>query len=894
MSSFENNNHVGWLVFDNKRKLLKYKFSLEDKIESLNEDIISASGKQDYSMSKRFNKEKKELTKELDILNTTLDEYKQIENYYSNFNEDFNEFYSQFNNFEDEDYLILTEDVSHVFNLLNMDSPSVLSIGRNISCDLNDSDVKKIISNLYFDNEDDENNDTYISLFYAEFENYHFPLFYIPVVIENPYDYKIFRNYNKKIIINPFFEEILNAQYDEITDENFQEIVNKLSEHKDIQINEEICLKNYDFSKLQVFYDLDYEKWKNYLTKLNLIQKSDGIFTHNEVLEINNSISMRWPALNLSYQKGKSANDSLKVIKNLLAMNYSVLFISNGDKKINQSLINSNIGPLVLDFDLCTDLNSFLNQFDRKLLTSFDQNDDKDLITQKRNLRDLIKVLKDPYLNYEMQPIKIKTEYDYYSDIIDEPIEIPFVNMPLHDKEYYDKCNDDILKLIDKSKNFTNFSELFNISFRKESYIRIKNELQDLENMIDKFKVNNLFLNKNSKIKIFDNLEEASYLVNLSVLNKEYQYIKKEDFEKLNKFLKRNIDNNFNDISSYNELHNFTMKLSDLQLKLLDFNENLNRLYDNHENLSFLNQNINLIEEIMENIENLDFDKLNIDEEDIVNNYLKSDDDILTTLENHVMYSELIEYNIIQDESIFNSHLSTSNKRIEILYQLYKYLLKKLNEINNFFIRNNYLNISEELFDKNISFDKLRQNINRTILHLDELNQINGSNYPKIVRDYVNLFIDLDLDESTLENIFYYNFFKSLYAQFLSEYPQLKDIGLDYEPYEAKLDKIDKNLWDWQYNNFMHEIYKNASEISQKTKDDFSNFLSIDSILNEFKEEIMKNKKIFMMDFSTMYEYIDSTFESSFDYVIVDSMDELDQGELLSLLLRSKNKIICL
>ena len=49
-----------------------------------------------------------------------------------------------------------------------------------------------------------------------------------------------------------------------------------------------------------------------------------------------------------------------------------------------------------------------------------------------------------------------------------------------------------------------------------------------------------------------------------------------------------------------------------------------------------------------------------------------------------------------------------------------------------------------------------------------------------------------------------------------------------------------------------------------------------------------------MMDFSTMYEYIDSTFESSFDYVIVDSMDELDQGELLSLLLRSKNKIICL
>ena len=54
----------------------------------------------------------------------------------------------------------------------------------------------------------------------------------------------------------------------------------------------------------------------------------------------------------------------------------------------------------------------------------------------------------------------------------------------------------------------------------------------------------------------------------------------------------------------------------------------------------------------------------------------------------------------------------------------------------------------------------------------------------------------------------------------------------------------------------------------------------------------MGNKKVFMVDMPTVYEYLDNSFESTFDYVILGDINEFANLEVLSLMLRSKNRII--
>ena len=893
MSIIDENEFVKSQILNLNKKFKKYKYSLEDEIDSIEREIASTSGKQDYSTSTRLNQDKKQLKNELRLVDNILDDYDSFkEVFYNNIDVNLID-YDKFMHFDNENYLEIEESSSEIFSSFTDGSNNVLSIGRTIKSPFNNSDIKDFVSKTYFQHEDNKNEEIYLSLFVMEFENYYAPLIFIPVNIENYYDYKILRNYNKDIKINPFLKDkLFQNKIESLEINNFSDFIKKLYEIDDVKIIDKVFFGTFDFSKTVVFDDLNSDVWDNFFMKLNIFINSDSILSNNEVIEINNNIANKWPKLGYEYESVGQLKDPVNLFKNLLANNQSILFVSDDKKSIENLLINSNLGSLILDFDLDMDLNSFIQKFDEKLLTKFNNINEDTIKNGIDNINKIKKFLKTPYLNYNLSPIEIYEKYEEYSKKINNPIDVPVENIEKYNAE---DTHRQILAIIDKSKGIENFGELFNKKlFTKSDYDKINGELNALNEAISKFKDINLFLNKTVSIKLFDNPNEASFLYNFTSLNENYIYIHDEDIKYLNNFIFE-FDDDLKVNSSIQDLNNFLSKLSDLNLKLNNFNENLKSTNEKFNDLNFINQNIQLIDEVISSIDNFNLDDLKVNknsEAHLFNKYFSDSNDILANLEYHIAYTELVNNQIIEDEKLFNNNLSFAHKKIELLYQYYKFILKKLKIIVDFFKQRDYLSISYTLFDSNLSLDNLLYNIRNTQLKLYNIYSIGKNTYSELINSFINVFIKNKLSKDEISNLFYYTIYKSLYHKIISDCPILSEDNFREDVFNDKLDELNTNLWESQYNDFINCIFKHASEISPEEKNKFKEFNSIKDILKRFKEDIMMNKKLFMVDMQTVYECLDNSYEDAFDYVILGNMNEFNNLEVLSLMLRSKNRII--
>ena len=914
-------------IFNKKREILKKKLLLEDEIDSLTKDQLALNGKGDLSASLKLKDQIKKLKKDLNSVNKTLENFESIK-YFLKYHQSFldnlsSEEISTFLKFNKECCISVTSDIFETGSEFSNINDIIFSIGKSLKTSLSTSQSQSIIKKLSSNFEEDKNNKIYVTLCYIKFEEYYAPLLFIPVIIDNSNDNKIFRDNDNDILYNDILKNKL-AQHGIALpnfEASFKNFIVNLKNIDEITFCEDIFICNCNLIKILINNDLNEDKWANFQSKFNILLKTEGYYSVNNVLNINNDIVREHRDYNLNLNISNLDEQPHVLIKNLLSKNNSILYISENSDIIKDLLVNSNLGPLMLDLNKNTDIISFKNQINEKLF-KYNNMNRADTYREKSILNHLIHVLKAPFLNFQLLPMEIKEKLDYYTKMRGSQIEVSFNNISDYDLNYFDQVNAELLDLISKSDEISNFKHYFRNKLPLSNFKLLNEYLDNLNENIDEFISFNKILNKKLKLKLFNNLELVNYLTNLNVLTKSYQYIDVEDRLILNEYIKhyeKNIDNEYSD--NVDALSDFINNLSNFKPKLFKFNEDLKDLIEffNENNNDKVNSLYNLHLDLKESIINLNelnryidlnnnFDEIKAEINSfnkkfgsIHSKYFESDEDIYETLENNIKFTELIDYNIIEDEPLIKFKLSDEYDNIENLYQCYKNILSQINDIHQFYQKHESLEVPNELFNKNTSFDDLKSIIYDIKMEFYLYNQFNNKNYNNLVKLFMDLYLDGSVKKEDISNVLYYNVYNEIYKEFLNRYPEFLNKNLDYRAYEHKLEEITISERKYKYNKLMYDIYKTPQELVVKTKNEKlllnkeiedNELKNIEIALTNFKDCIMANKRIFILNYESVIRYLSNSYENTFNYVILDNSKNISNFELLSLLLRSKNKII--
>ena len=911
-------------IFNKKREILKKKLLLEEEIDSFSKNQLSLSGKGDLSASLKLKDQIKKLKKDLTSVNKTLENFETIK-YFFNYHQSFlnnlsSEEISTFLKFNKECCISVTSDIFETDSEFSNINDIIFSIEKSLKTSQSQSIIKKLSSNF----EEDKNNKIYITLGYIKFEEYYAPLLFIPVIIENSTnDYKISRDNDNDMLYNEILKNKLAQQGIELPnfEASIKNFIVNLKNIEEITFCDDIFISNCNLIKILINNDLNEDNWANFQSKFNILLKTEGYYSVNDVLNINNDIVREHRDFNLKLKISNLDTRPHVLIKNLLSKNNSILYLSENSDIIKELLVDSNLGPLMLDLNKNTDIISFKNQINEKLL-KYNNVNRADTYREKSILNHSIRVLKTPFLNFQLLPMEIKEKLDYYTKMGGSQIKVSFNNISSYDLNYFDQVNAEILDLIDETDEVPNFKHYFRSKLPLSNFKLLNEYLDVLNENIDEFISFNKILNKKLQLKLFNNLELVNYITNLNVLTKSYQYIDVDDRLILNEYIKhydKNIDNEHSD--NIDALSNFINDLSNFKPKLFKFNEDLNDLikFFNENTNDDINSLYNLHLDLKESIINLNelnkyidlnnnFDEIKAEINifnkkfgSIHSKYFESDEDIYETLENNIKFTELIDYNIIEDESLIKFKLSDEYENIENLYQCYKNILSQINDIYKLCQKHESLEVPNELFDKNTSFDDIKSIIYDIKMEFNLYNRYNNKKYNDFVKLFMDLYLDGKVKKEDISSVLFYNVFNGIYKEFLNIYPEFLNKNLDYRDYELKLQDIIISERNYNYNKLMYDIYKTPQELVVKTKSEKSllnkeledyGLKNIEVTLTTFKECIMANKRIFIMNYESVIRYLSNSYENAFNYVILENSKNISNFELLSLLLRSKNKII--
>ena len=380
--------------------------------------------------------------------------------------------------------------------------------------------------------------------------------------------------------------------------------------------------------------------------------------------------------------------------------------------------------------------------------------------------------------------------------------------------------------------------------FNSNEYKIFKNIFSSFEHNLNSFIEINNQINEIYGIKKFKNLYEVKFLDNILVLNKFNLFIDKQDRSEINNFLK-------------------------LELNSM---ESINK------------DKIELI-----------LDKYQIDKKNI------------NAIENHVKYTELIDFNIFNDELLIKNNLVVIKNDFKILCNINSYLLKQIDYIDEFYGMFKCFETPEELFDskktiENVNnlitifkqdFNKLKKFAKNTDIDVTDSN----------VKNYIKLWKSGKINKDLIGHVFSYNLYNSVLNSFLDDFENIDEEHILTSYYNDRYEEVYLKIKDKEVNQFKQSIYLKLKELNQnnhikKQKKDWNLKISKgesipnNKLLTDYKDYIFSNKRIFMINIELIPIVLDQTFENYFDYVLICSKDDIDAIYNLPVFLRTKNKLI--
>ena len=766
-----------------------------------------------------------------------------------------------FLSFESEGFIPIEDDFNKLKKLF-LDSlkefPIQISNGVHesneyIFTSLNNFELEKCLNNLNSLN-------LYLTMGFFEFDRIRGPLFFIPLILEN----NIFkRDYNKDVKFNYFLKAELKDEFDISLPDinlNIDEYLLELKKNSDFKILNKSFIGNFYFRNLLVYNDLTLSNWYNSYDKFKSFFKNDHIYSISEFKNINNNISKKWPNLNLEYNKDLKMKGADKLITNLLSEGNSILYVSNyySKNEVKKSLNENFLNSLILDFDYNLDKYSI---FQNIKVNQFNLNNNKDISSLaeiKIYNENMFNILKNNYSNLNLTPFEIKEKLDEFSqydfdfnlDIDDNLLDnIEEINDEIEDSIH----NENLINIIRK------YSDDFN--FTADDYNKYIDIFDNILDGINDFESINQNLNEKFGLLIFDNLVLPQYLENFNLINEESKYLVKEDYGKINEFIKiyqdyQNLKNNgFDQFSK--QLNRYVKDIVNQKDNLENFNDKIDEINSLVEYLDISNCSF---EESIKYLSLLfKHPKLIVNENElknivkIIEEYQTEKDfegKLINQLKN--FWNENDEINKMLEE--YNQYLNINSENLELVNDIKKLSNLFIDAGFNFKTLNDYFNLKNKL----ISFSNAKYVEDNSYFELN---------------DYLKDFLETNND--SLNN--YLN----------NAYSQLREIL-----YEIK--HIIHNRYSSSYKE---ELFNNITKILQIQKDigftfdnfeelveneEFIKYLNINHIFNSnFDNESLVDdfKKIQELNIpGTIQDYIDSRIN---DYMLViQDIIELAEGYL--------------
>ena len=686
----------------------------------------------------------------------------------------------------------------------------------------------------------------YIGFGLIEYDDFSFPLFFIPINFEeNSSTVKFYLNENLNISVNYCVkDELYNINIPNFNG-NIIEYIENIENIDEIRFLRKAYIGNFNLNTINCCNDLN-EKWSESLNKFDLFFNNNYFFKPIEIIDLNNKLATKWPDLNFKLNNLNLSNVDI-LIKNLLDDGKNILFISDKfqRKYIKNGLYLSQLDNLILDYDVFYDNKDIFESItDEYSINESDKIEFSKLNEELIELEEICEALTNNYSQLELTPRDIKRFKDkYYAKVKDSLIDFPIKNATTYKSSYINKLKNQLISIIENENLKSHELFLNDNFFNSNEYKIFKNVFSSFESNLNSFIEINNQLNEIYGIKKFENLYDVKFLDNVIILNKSNLFIDEIDRQEINNFLK-------------------------LELKSI---ENINK------------DKFELI------LEKYGFDKKNI-----------------KTIENHIKYTELIDFNIFHDETLIKNNLSVIKNDLKILCNINLYLLKQIDYINEFYNMFNFLETPDELFDSKRTINNINNLISIFKRDFNRLNKFieNDSDVTDInVKNYINLWRSGKINKELIGDLFSYNLYNSVLNSFLEDFENINEEHILTSYYDDKYDQVYSKIKDKEVNQFKQSIFLKLNEFNQNNqvkqqKEDWNLKISngehipINKLLTKYKDYIFSNKRIFMINIELVPVVLDKTFENYFDYVLICSNDDIDGIYNLPVFLRSKNKLI--
>ena len=549
---------------------------------------------------------------------------------------------------------------------------------------------------------------------------------------------------------------------------------------------------------------------------------------------INENLSLRNPDLYKKLLKKLNKRDI--AIFSLLSNGNSILFISNSSS--NKIKFYNNLASFDLDFLVCEFENdihdeSFLEYLIEDSNANFDVNVD-DLLVKKSNLDLTMDILSNQYSNLKLTPAELKAKKDHYlNNLNGEELIFPVKYVSKYDVVSVNNIVEAIKILIRKYGDVFTFYGVISIDFLKsEEYDNLVNISNSFNDNLKEFKALNIKLNNLLGIKIFPDLDSVEILENLFI-DQNKVYIEKNDRSELDKILKQY----FSDSS------------------------------------------------------------INITSNTLIKKYSNENADLLGSILNNIKYSELVDSDILIDDNK-RQNLFLLEDKVDFLIRLSKYLKKQLYSITKFYQKHDFFERDPDSFNTNNDFNDLVESFDMFCNDLNKIKKYKEFMEYSYDNEDVKFFIDLVLTEKVEKNVicdvFQFNVYNHLLNNFFDEFDFIDESKLNVKDYVNEIRSINGGLGDSTIDQFINLIKFSPnnlkkSEVVQKQKEELELKVEnndCDSILNifqEFKELIMANRRIFIINEMSLETLYDLNYVDEFDYIFDHDkiITKLNNGEKL-------------
>ena len=685
----------------------------------------------------------------------------------------------------------------------------------------------------------------YISLGIIEYENFLGPCILIPIFLENNQNnYRIFRNYNQEIQFNGLFRFILDEDDIEIPEfeEDIENFIGLLSDVDDINYYKESYIGTFDLKFQHLFYDLNVERWDSISEKWNL-------FTHNNGILIDCDLNLFKDKLE-GYAKDIEINNDILFLKSLLSKNNSILVIADNltQDKIKNSFRSDDLENFILE--LSEDLSEnelYENIIGSEKIQGADVVELDNLVRNHEESSEILELINNNYSKFNISPKEIKTRKDnYYAQIIDLNIDdfiFDFENITDYNKRMCEGIEKQIRDISLTESEVNNLRAHVSSDYLKSNDFKNLVKLSDsVERHLNYFSHLNEELNEDYGLKLFEDIYSVNQVADISILNKNPVFIEGRDIVPLNEYIK----------------------------------------------------NYSKSEKCIEN--------------DNLNKYFRADDNLIDSVDINLKYTELINNEILSEDSVdlilddFGQAINSFNFLSDISY----FILREIHEIIEFYNTFEVFDIDSDLLTIEGSIESIKQLIT-TFRHNIESLEIFKKDYESFsglneeFKNFIKFINDNEIEKDEISVIFWFNIYNSLLNSFLLKHDYIEEDKISCE-YESEYKEVDERLVYDNEQLLTQHIYSKSLELNRDEKainqkqDLINNYKagnldSIKNILTDYKEYIVANNRIFLMDMDLIPQFLDESYENHFDYVIVTQNLRYDLDKL-SLLLRSKNKII--